>query len=494
MESPRDIAVLGGGPAGAIAAYLLAGWGHSVALLTRPSPQRALAESLPPSATKLLDHVGLREAVDAAGFIRATGNTAWWESGDRRTEPFGAGTTGYQIDRTRFDRLLLNEAAGAGAAVRRRCTVRRVDREPGPDGTRAVEFDAGGEGHSLRARWVLDCTGRTGMTARHGWRVPEPGLRTMALVATWERSDGWPVADHTHTLVESYAGGWAWSVPLTDTRRHVTVMVDPTLTPITGRGRLAAAYRAELRRTAQLGPMLQGARMVGQPWARDASPYGARQVGAPGHLLVGDAASFTDPLSSSGIKKAIASGWLAAVVVRSVLADPGLGTEALQLHHRRERAMADALRRHAADFSRSAAASHPGDFWTRRASLDLREIDDEPDVAALRQDPDVLAALAELRRRDRIVLRPGTVASRIARPTIRGDRITLQDHLVVPAFPSGIRWLRDLDLVRLADMAPSVDQVPALYDRYNATGTPAPLPDFLGALAVLVGKGVLDFA
>jgi hypothetical protein len=271
-------------------------------------------------------------------------------------------------------------------------------------------------------------------------------------------------------------------------------MVDPSVTALSGGAGLADAYRAELTQTSHLGPMLRTARMVDEPWARDASPYSAVRAGDPGLLLVGDAASFSDPLSSFGVKKALASAWMAAVVVRSALDDPAIAPHALEFYQRRERDIAEALRSRAAGFNREATERHAGEYWARRlADTDLAT-PSEPDVAALRQDADVLAAFEELRRRDRIMLRPAPGVSRATRPTIRQDRVILQEHLVVPAFPGGIRWLRDLDLVRLADLAPTVDQVPALYDRYNASGAPAPLPDFLGALAVLIGKGILDFA
>jgi len=53
-----DVVVVGAGPAGAAAARLLASWGHSVAIVTRAPTNRALAESLPPSCTRLLDRLG----------------------------------------------------------------------------------------------------------------------------------------------------------------------------------------------------------------------------------------------------------------------------------------------------------------------------------------------------------------------------------------------------------------------------------------------------
>ena len=42
----------------------------------------------------------------------------------------------------------------------------------------------------------------------------EPGHRTVALVGRWRHAGGWPLADPSHTLLESYEDGWAWSVPL----------------------------------------------------------------------------------------------------------------------------------------------------------------------------------------------------------------------------------------------------------------------------------------
>ena len=70
----------------------------------------------------------------------------------------------------------------------------------------------------------------------------------------------------------------------------------------------------------------------------------------------------------------------------------------------------------------------------------------------------------------------------------------LEEHLVVPAFRDGIRYIRSVDLVTIVALAPAYDQVPDLFAAYNRAVAPAPLPDFLGALSVAVGKGILDLA
>ena len=113
---PVEVVIVGGGPAGAAAARLLAAWGHSVQLLTKTADRsRSLGESLPPSCRKLFDLLGATAAIDAAGFLASSGNTVWWGEQTTRTASFTDGTTGLQVERRDFDALLLRLAAEAGA-------------------------------------------------------------------------------------------------------------------------------------------------------------------------------------------------------------------------------------------------------------------------------------------------------------------------------------------------------------------------------------------
>ena len=485
-----DVLVIGGGPAGASVARLLAAWGHSVTVLTRPAPAPALAESLPPSLDKLFDRIGVRAAVEAAGFLASTGNTVRWGHADERAEDFPGGRTGYQIDRAQFDRVLLNAAREAGATVHADAVVLEVQR----GAATKVVYDDGAR-HEMHARWILDCTGRTGLLARSGLRRAEPGGRTLAIAGIWDdRTTPWDIPDQTHTLVESYEGGWGWSVPVSPSRRFVTVMVDPALTSVAAGQRLQETYRAELNRTSSLRRLAQGATLVAEPFARDASPYSALRAGEDGLLLVGDAASFVDPLSSYGVKKALASAWLAAVVVHSVLGNAALLEPALALYESRERAMYDSLRARLALLAREAGAAHPDGFWSDRADQGIDAPPGELEWAALRTDPAVLGALDEMKKRPSIALRESRDLRRLNRAIIRENVIVMEPHLAVPAFASGVRFIRDVDLATIVTLAPSHDQVPDLFEAYNRRSPPVALADFLGALAVLVGKGFLDLA
>jgi YD repeat-containing protein len=490
-QSTFDIAIIGAGPAGAAAARQLAAWGHSVALIARGIGRRPLAESLPPSCTKLFDRLGIRDVIDGAGFVRATGNTVRWAGQPERAEFFESGAFGYQVQRDRFDDLLVATARGAGATVIDDAVVRDVIR----DGDEwRVEYDHASRRTAVHAPWVLDCSGRSGVVARRGWRQSEPGGRTTAVVGVWECDRSWPVDDDSHTLLESYDGGWAWSVPVSATRRYVTVMLDPAVSELPHRGELAAAYRAELRRTEMVGALVEHATMVEPPWGCDASPYRATAAARDGILLVGDAASFVDPLSSFGVKKALASAWLASVAVHTALLDSSMANVALGFFANRERAMYEHLQRQSAGLSREAAGVHVSDFWRGRAEAQFDESSHDLDIAALRSDPRVLGAFEQLKRSSSLSLRFGDSLQVVEQATVRGNRVVLEKYLVARDAPHGVRYCRNVDLVVIAQLAAGYEQVPDLFDAYNRTAPPAPLPDFLGALSTLIGLDMLSLA
>ena len=504
VEPVFDALIIGGGPAGSAAARLLATWGHSVLLLTKTvKATRSLGESLPPSCQKLFDLLGITAAVNQSGFLASTGNTVWWGEQRMRTARFAEGTSGWQVERRDFDTLLLQLAARAGARLQTDALVRRVELAP----TETAPGQAGVTAHfltqagpqSIRGRFVLDCSGRTGVIARFGFRQPEGGRTTLALTTVWKQPDGWRLEDETHTLVESYGDGWAWSVPVTRTERYVTLMVDPQATQLTRGHALTSCYDAELAKTSAFRPLLEGATRTATPWGCDASLYKAHTYGTPGVLLVGDAASFIDPLSSYGVKKALASAWLAAVVAHTSLTDASLAGAALDLFNEREREMHDVLTQQSAQFFAHAAQRHLHPFWTGRAvpggPLDTPDTVTVPDIDRLRQDPAVLAAFDTLRKSRELRLRRSPHLRIDSYPAISARRIVMEDRLSVANWPSsqrGVRFLRDVDLIRLTELAPEHRQVPDLFDTYNRLCPPVGLPDFLGALSVLLAKGVLE--
>jgi 2-polyprenyl-6-methoxyphenol hydroxylase-like FAD-dependent oxidoreductase len=428
---------------------LLARWGHAVRLITRAPVSRGLAVSLPPSCGKLFDAIGVGDAIERVGFPRSTGNTVWWGGGDPRVELFANGARGWQV---------LSEAIAAGVVVEQ-STVREH-----PNG------------------FVLDCTGRSGVIARATrLRKFAEGPRTVALVGVWWRDGGWPVPDDTHTLIESYGDGWMWSVPSEAGLRHIAAMVDPHRSELTRRSS-ADTYRDEIAKTQVFRGITADASMIEGPRGFDATPYRARAYAGDQWLLVGDAGSFVDPLSSAGVKKALASAWLAAVAVNTAVKTPSMRADAFAFFSEREDEIERHLLRESRRFLAGAAAAHDRPFWDERSEEQAGEDDDAGQV---RQ------ALQRLKERELWQPRVGPSITIKPRPIVRGHEIVLEPHLVSVDHPRGIRYVRGIDVVALVELAPSILQVPDLYESYVRKAGAAPLPDFLYAVAKAVARGWL---
>jgi len=485
-----DAVVIGGGPAGSAIGRLLAGWGHSVLILTKLIDEtRGLAESLPPSSRKPFASLGVLDAIDRAGFCRTTGNTVWWGSREGRVEHFGTpdGEPGFQVFRPELDRLLLESARDAGASVCVGATVRRVRL----DGEVAlVEYESAGLPARATCRFAIDCSGRAGLIARQGFRRYEPRYGMQAFIGVWNREGGWDLPDETHTVVETFEDGWEWSVPISRHTRHVVVMVDGTKTRLSRGPTLESTYRAELAKAKQLDALRSGA-VLQHTWACDASLYSSSVYGDSNFLLVGDAGSFIDPLSSFGVKKALASASVGAVTVHTCLRHRDREALALQFFSALERQMFTSNLRRSREYAREACRRHPHPFWASRADVDVEEWSEEPDEDAAARSPDVQSAFRMLKESPALALVFAGGARLEKRALIRGREIVLEDAVALPGVRVAVRFFAGVDLLTLAEMAAHFRQVPDLFEAYCRSQPAVPLPDFLLGLSLLVAKGIL---
>ena len=181
MTSETDVLVIGGGPGGSTAATCLARGGLRVTVVEREAfPRFHIGESLLPANIPLLERLGVMDRMREAGFITKYGAYIHDQESDLSyTFTFRSGKPwppwAFEVPRAQFDRVLLDHAAAQpGVTI---CQPARVDQVAfDADGVSAEIEDASGR-RTLRARFLVDASGRDGFLAsrRGGRREPIPG-------------------------------------------------------------------------------------------------------------------------------------------------------------------------------------------------------------------------------------------------------------------------------------------------------------------------------
>jgi flavin-dependent dehydrogenase len=355
MRSTTDICIIGGGPAGSVLAARLAQLGHDVSLVERAAfPRRHLGESLSPGVLPLLATVGVRTAITSAGFTPVRAVTVNWDNGQQqREDPAGQGLL---VDRGHFDRLLLDHARAAGVRVFQPATVAAKALH---DDAWNLRIEADGCPVELRAAFLADATGRAAFL-RSDRR--QTGCRTVALHAYWQGRDL-----PTQPRIEAGAAEWYWGVPLPHGLYNTLVFLDAARFRADRANLLRAGFHALIESSGLLAGCNE-ARFLGRVVAADATPYLDGESVTPRSIKVGDAALALDPLSSSGVQKAIQTALSGAVVVNTLLRKPETGEAALLFYRDRLRESSEQHRKWAAGHYGTIAAHRAGKFWRERAA------------------------------------------------------------------------------------------------------------------------------
>ena len=450
--------VAGGGPAGATIAHQLARFGYRVVLIEkRRFPRHQIGESLTPSILPLLDFLGVRTQVEQAGFLRMAGHSVCWGSSQPRTAYYSSDQhrRGFQSVRADFDLILLRHARQAGVRVVEGQPVRDIR----PDGEHDVTVYYG-SGERLRAAFCVDATGHAGIYARQNLRQRDSIFQTLALTGYWQNAGNPPGVDFANTLLEAYADGMVWSVPLHTGERNVTLLIDWRHSRTIKRVGLPRFYIEELRKAAYVSGFLADAHLPQPPQVFDASLYTARQFVSGRTLLVGDAGLFIDPLSSEGVRKAMASAITGAVVINTVLQRPAMQSQAAELYEAGQR---DTYHSH---YQQSARYYAEEGRWPDRPFWQHRRLRPEPDASLVTsQQPSAAFSPFDAQPVSHLALTPDLRIQE--KPVIEGAYVELRPAVVTPRYPRGLRFLSGLNVPTLLRCVQTQRAVPNILEAYQ---------------------------
>ncbi|MEM5366520.1 NAD(P)/FAD-dependent oxidoreductase [Paraburkholderia azotifigens] len=324
MNAAVDVAIIGAGPSGAVAAALLRKAGRSVLVLERQHfPRFSIGESLLPQSMAYLEEAGMLQAVVEAGFQYKNGahfvyrdQTSAYDFRDKHSA--GWGTT-YQVERAVFDDLLIRCAAEQGADVRFGHTVlaMKTGDEPVLD-----VADEAGNAYQVHARFVLDASGFGRVLPRLLNLEAPTRMPTRAAIFTHVR-DGIPVEAHDRNKITvavhpEHRDVWYWMIPLANGRSSVGCVAEAAFLDVPEAEReakLRALIQSEptLNRLIGTAPFLMPVRHIGGYSANVERLHGA------GFALLGNAGEFLDPVFSSGVTIALRSAHLAVATLERQL-------------------------------------------------------------------------------------------------------------------------------------------------------------------------------
>lgn len=332
-----DVAIVGGGPAGATAATLLAKAGRKVVVIEKDRfPRFHIGESLLPRSMGTLERLGVLEKIQTAGFVEKFGAEIVAGCGTKESKFYfkdgfrPRGDRALQVTRAEFDKIMIDHARASGAEVREGTAVRDVAFTD--DGVR-VETTSG----DVEAEFFIDCSGRnTLLASKFALKGPCEGLSKVAVYAHYENVDRPDGMDGTLTRMIRSKDRWFWMIPLSPTKMSVGVVMDTALfrslkmTPEAVLSESIAAHAVvagRMRRSERCTPVYTSADYS----YRNASLHGPRWV------LAGDAAGFIDPVFSSGIFLALLGAEQAADAVDAALSDPGKAKNLFARYEKRMR-------------------------------------------------------------------------------------------------------------------------------------------------------------
>ncbi len=297
-----DVLIIGGGPSGATAALQLARAGVSALVIERsPFPRFHVGESFLPANLNLIRELGLEPALrkiphmDKLGAEFGFGNVLETSRFSFDEGLDDTDNAAFNIERAPFDKMLLDAAKGAGAAVLEGATARKIVRLADGD----VEIDV--DGRSVSGKYLIDARGQATVLGKHlGTRRGIAGHTKVAYFGHFENVKRLDGREAGYPTVAMFDEGWFWMIPIDERRTSIGLVIEADLArDIDAPASQMLAWgiaRCPLVRDRTADAVFPERNHVIADYTYTCEPYAG-----PGYFMVGDSAIFLDPIFSSGV-------------------------------------------------------------------------------------------------------------------------------------------------------------------------------------------------
>jgi len=345
-----DVVVIGGGPAGSTAATLLVRRGYRVIALEKDHhPRFHIGESLLPMNLPIFERLGVMDQVRALGVFKPgadfeADNEAGYITFEFARALGNSPPHAYQVRRQDFDQMLFRHAASSGADTREGHEVRGVE-ERGPHDWQVQVATDQGEQYAIRARYVVDASGRDAFLAGKKKLKRKNAEHQSAAIFGHFRGAQYRAGEHAGNIsIYRFDHGWMWMIPLPDGVMSVGAVCWPDYLK-QRRGRTTDFLLDTLRQNPALWKRIEHAELIDNEVRVTGNySYDSARMAGPGWVLIGDAFAFLDPVFSSGVYLAMSGAEQAVDVVDAALRDP---TREAALQRRLERRQRRGMKRFA---------------------------------------------------------------------------------------------------------------------------------------------------